>query len=163
MGKPEVALGIVVANVADHVAEEFFVVGEFSVFDVLADDVAEQASEVFVTGEGHVGSTDLERSDVVTKSCETERHNPKEDHDRSVHRTEHVIGLPCYLAAILYNLNPRDNAVLACACGSFQESPHRGKVQFGSGWWYNDTLQGMEDQINTLSSIGLLAHRSGEE
>ncbi|MBR9759657.1 glucuronate isomerase [bacterium] len=62
---------------------------------------------------------------------------------------------------ILYNLNPRDNAVLACACGSFQESPHRGKVQFGSGWWYNDTLQGMEDQINTLSSIGLLAHFVG--
>ena len=52
MGKPEVALGIVVANVADHVAEKLFVVGEFSVFDVLTDDVAEQASEVFVTGEG---------------------------------------------------------------------------------------------------------------
>ncbi len=52
MGKPEVALGIVVANVADHVAEELLVVGEFSVFDVLADDVAEQASEVFVMGKG---------------------------------------------------------------------------------------------------------------
>ncbi|MGE9267946.1 MAG: glucuronate isomerase, partial [Verrucomicrobiales bacterium] len=62
---------------------------------------------------------------------------------------------------ILYNLNPRDNAVLAAACGSFQEAPVPGKVQFGSGWWFNDTLQGMEDQINTLSSIGLLAHFVG--
>ncbi|MGC6426562.1 MAG: glucuronate isomerase [Akkermansiaceae bacterium] len=62
---------------------------------------------------------------------------------------------------ILYNLNPRDNAVLAAACGSFQEAPYRSKVQFGSGWWFNDTLKGMEDQINTLSSIGLLAHFVG--
>lgn len=62
---------------------------------------------------------------------------------------------------IVYNLNPRDNAVLACACGSFQEAPVRGKIQFGSGWWFNDTLQGMEDQINTLSSIGLLSHFVG--
>ena len=62
---------------------------------------------------------------------------------------------------IIYNLNPRDNAVLASACGSFQEAPYRSKVQFGSGWWFNDTLQGMEDQINTLSSIGLLPHFVG--
>ncbi|MEN8693826.1 MAG: glucuronate isomerase [Akkermansiaceae bacterium] len=62
---------------------------------------------------------------------------------------------------IIYNLNPRDNAVLAGACGSFQEAPHRSKVQFGSGWWFNDTLKGMEDQINTLSSIGLLSHFVG--
>jgi len=58
---------------------------------------------------------------------------------------------------IVYNLNPRDNAVLASACGCFQEAPWRGKIQFGSGWWFNDTLQGMTDQINTLSSIGLLS------
>jgi glucuronate isomerase len=62
---------------------------------------------------------------------------------------------------IIYNLNPRDNAVLAAACGSFQEAPIRGKVQFGSGWWFNDTLQGMESQINTLSAIGLLSHFVG--
>nr|XP_061797944.1 uronate isomerase-like [Nerophis lumbriciformis] len=62
---------------------------------------------------------------------------------------------------IIYNLNPRDNAVLASACGSFQEAPTPGKVQFGSGWWFNDTLQGMESQINTLSSIGLLSHFVG--
>lgn len=62
---------------------------------------------------------------------------------------------------IVYNLNPRDNAVLAAACGSFQEAPQRGKIQFGSGWWFNDTLKGMEEQINTLSSIGLLSHFVG--
>jgi len=62
---------------------------------------------------------------------------------------------------IVYNLNPRDNAILAAACGSFQDAPQRGKIQFGSGWWFNDTLQGMEEQINTLSSIGLLSNFVG--
>ncbi|MDB4525282.1 glucuronate isomerase [Akkermansiaceae bacterium] len=62
---------------------------------------------------------------------------------------------------IVYNLNPRDNAVLAAACGSFQEAPIRAKVQFGSGWWFNDTIKGMEDQINILSSVGLLSHFVG--
>ena len=62
---------------------------------------------------------------------------------------------------IVYNLNPRDNAVLAAACGSFQEAPIRGKIQFGSGWWFNDTLQGMESQINALSAVGLLSHFVG--
>ena len=62
---------------------------------------------------------------------------------------------------IVYNLNPRDNAVLAAACGSFQEAPVPGKIQFGSGWWFNDTLKGMEDQMNTLSSVGLLSHFVG--
>jgi glucuronate isomerase len=62
---------------------------------------------------------------------------------------------------IVYNLNPRDNAVCAAACGSFQEGPTPSKVQWGSGWWFNDTLQGMTDQLNTLSSIGLLSRFIG--
>lgn len=57
---------------------------------------------------------------------------------------------------ILYNLNPRDNALFAAACGSFQESPTPSKIQWGSAWWYNDTLRGMTDQIQTLAAIGLL-------
>ena len=57
---------------------------------------------------------------------------------------------------ILYNLNPRDNALFAAACGSFQEGPTPAKIQWGSAWWYNDTLRGMTDQIQTLASIGLL-------
>ncbi len=62
---------------------------------------------------------------------------------------------------IVYNLNPRDNALIAAACGIFQQGPTRSKIQFGSGWWFNDTLMGMENQINTLSSIGLLSHFIG--
>lgn len=57
---------------------------------------------------------------------------------------------------ILYNLNPRDNALFAAACGSFQEGPTPSKIQWGSAWWYNDTIRGMTDQIQTLATIGLL-------
>ena len=62
---------------------------------------------------------------------------------------------------ILYNLNPRDNALFAAACGSFQQGPTPGRIQWGSAWWYNDTLRGMTDQIQTLASIGLLSRFIG--
>jgi len=57
---------------------------------------------------------------------------------------------------ILYCLNPRDNALFASIIGSFQKGPSNGKIQFGSGWWFNDTLEGMKQQIDALSSIGFL-------
>jgi glucuronate isomerase len=58
---------------------------------------------------------------------------------------------------ILYNLNPRDNAVLATMIGNFQDGSVRGKMQFGSGWWFLDQKLGMIDQMNTLSNMGLLS------
>src|SRR5690625_7044917 len=30
-------------------------------------------------------------------------------------------------------------------------------MQFGSGWWFLDQKRGMEDQIDTLSEMGLLS------
>lgn len=56
---------------------------------------------------------------------------------------------------ILYNLNPRDNEVLATMIGNFNDGSVKGKIQFGSGWWYMDQKDGMEKQINTLSNMGL--------
>ena len=58
---------------------------------------------------------------------------------------------------VLYNLNPADNYGVAAACGNFQGDGIRGKVQFGSGWWFLDQLDGMRMQIDTLSQIGLLS------
>ncbi|MEM6699882.1 MAG: glucuronate isomerase [Bacteroidota bacterium] len=58
---------------------------------------------------------------------------------------------------ILYNLNPRDNEVFASMIGNFSSSGIRGKMQYGSGWWYLDQLDGMEKQMNALSNIGLLS------
>ena len=58
---------------------------------------------------------------------------------------------------ILYNLNPRDNELFATMAGNFQEGPIRGKIQYGSGWWYLDQKHGMENQLNTLSNMGLIS------
>jgi len=57
---------------------------------------------------------------------------------------------------ILYNLNPNDNYVLATMAGNFQDSSIPGKIQFGSGWWFLDQLEGMTWQLNALSNLGLL-------
>lgn len=58
---------------------------------------------------------------------------------------------------ILYNLNPRDNEVMATMIGNFNDGSVRGKVQWGSGWWFLDQKDGMEKQINALSNMGLLS------
>lgn len=58
---------------------------------------------------------------------------------------------------IIYNLNPADNEVMAAMIGNFNDGSIKGKVQFGSGWWFLDQKDGMEKQLNSLSNIGLLS------
>ena len=62
---------------------------------------------------------------------------------------------------ILYNNNPTDNYVLASMTGNFQDGATAGKIQFGSGWWFLDTKEGIEWQLNALSNIGLLSRFVG--
>ncbi len=57
---------------------------------------------------------------------------------------------------ILYNLNPSDNEVMATMTGNFQNGSVPGKMQWGSAWWFLDQKDGIEKQINTLSTMGLL-------
>ena len=58
---------------------------------------------------------------------------------------------------ILYNLNPADNAVMATMVGNFNDGSIKGKVQWGSGWWFLDQKDGMTEQMNTLSNMGLIS------
>lgn len=58
---------------------------------------------------------------------------------------------------ILYTINPRDNALLATMTGNFQQEGVRGKVQYGSGWWFNDQKDGMIEQLKTHAQMGLLS------
>ncbi len=62
---------------------------------------------------------------------------------------------------ILYNLNPRDNELIATMCGNFNDGSVAGKMQFGSGWWFLDQKNGMTRQINALSALGLLSQFVG--
>ena len=58
---------------------------------------------------------------------------------------------------IIYNLNPADNEVMATMIGNFNDGSVRGKVQFGSGWWFLDQKDGMTKQLNALSNMGLIS------
>lgn len=57
---------------------------------------------------------------------------------------------------ILYTLNPKDNYVLGTMLGNFQRAPYTCKIQFGSGWWFNDNKDGMEQQMSALANLGML-------
>ena len=77
---------------------------------------------------------------------------------RHLDRLEQAGSLP---KTILYNLNPRDNEVFAAMAGNFQDGITPGKIQYGSGWWFLDQIDGMTRQIETLSQIGLLSRFVG--
>ena len=62
---------------------------------------------------------------------------------------------------ILYCLNPKDNEVLGTMLGNFQGGGVAGKIQFGSGWWFNDQKDGMERQMMALSQLGLISQFVG--
>lgn len=62
---------------------------------------------------------------------------------------------------ILYNLNPSANEMIATMIGNFQDGSVPGKIQMGSGWWFNDQLDGMTRQMNALSTLGLLSRFVG--
>ena len=62
---------------------------------------------------------------------------------------------------ILYTLNPKDNYVLGTMLGNFQGGGVPGKIQFGSGWWFNDQRDGMESQMRALSNLGMLSRFIG--
>lgn len=62
---------------------------------------------------------------------------------------------------ILYCLNPKDNYVLGTMLGNFQKGPTKGKIQFGSAWWFCDNRDGMEEQMRTLANLGCLGNFIG--
>lgn len=89
----------------------------------------------------------------------------------SIHDVSQIQGLSLVLGelsrrnalpnTILYNLDPAKNYAFATMCGNFFEEGVKGKIQFGSGWWFLDQLEGMTMQINALSSLGLLSNFIG--
>jgi glucuronate isomerase len=62
---------------------------------------------------------------------------------------------------VLYSLNPTHNMLLSTMIGNFQDGSAPGKMQYGSGWWFNDQKSGMEEQMEALSQVGLLSRFVG--
>ncbi len=64
---------------------------------------------------------------------------------------------------ILFNLNDKDNTVLATMLGNFQSSDAQSKIQFGPAWWFLDTMDGMTAQMKSLANLGVLGKFVGME
>ena len=62
---------------------------------------------------------------------------------------------------ILYNLNPSDFEMVGTTIGNFQDGSVPGKIQLGAGWWFLDQKNGMEQQMQVLSMLGLISRFVG--
>ncbi len=62
---------------------------------------------------------------------------------------------------ILYNNNPTDTFAFATLIGSFQGGEEPGRIQYGSAWWFLDQKDGIAEQLNALSNVGLLSRFIG--
>ncbi|MCL2200487.1 MAG: glucuronate isomerase [Oscillospiraceae bacterium] len=62
---------------------------------------------------------------------------------------------------VLYSLNPNDDAYLAATLSAFQSCGMPGKIQHGSGWWFNDTKTGMISQMTNLANQNVLGNFIG--
>lgn len=82
-----------------------------------------------------------------------------------------VAGLPVLLDAlnrenalpktVIFSLSPNDNAMICSLCAGFQAEGIRGRVQQGAAWWFNDTKQGMLDQMTTMASLAPMGNFLG--
>lgn len=57
---------------------------------------------------------------------------------------------------ILYVLDPRLNYVTGTMLGNFQGSGIKGKIQYGSAWWFYDHVEGMRRHLKDLAALGAL-------
>lgn len=76
---------------------------------------------------------------------------------RLLNRAESTDQLP---KTILYSLNPTDYPAIVALMGCFQKE-QAGKLQLGSGWWYNDTRAGMRDQLTQFADGSALGNFVG--
>ncbi len=87
------------------------------------------------------------------------------DHAGALRRYLSTLDLRGHLPKVmLYNLNPKDNYALSTMLGNFQQAKPGDppcRLQLGTAWWFMDTKEGMEWQINTFSNTSLLSHFNG--
>ncbi|WP_394878902.1 glucuronate isomerase [Levilactobacillus brevis] len=62
--------------------------------------------------------------------------------------------------SIFYSLNDNDWMQLATMMGAFQEGGQQ-RLQLGAGWWFNDTAEGMDNQLRIFAQESLLPNFVG--
>ena len=77
------------------------------------------------------------------------------------HLLDHLNSRDQLAKTIIYNINPAENEMIAAMIGNFQDGSVPGKIQFGAAWWFNDQMRGIINQLEALSSQGLLSRFVG--
>lgn len=64
---------------------------------------------------------------------------------------------------VIYPINPSDNAAVGTLCGSFcrGDGSMMPTVVQGSGWWFNDNIDGMEAQMRSYANLSSLGNFLG--
>jgi glucuronate isomerase len=64
---------------------------------------------------------------------------------------------------IIYPINPTDNAAVGTLCGCFcrGDGSNTPTVVQGSGWWFNDNIDGMEAQMKSFANLASLGNFLG--
>ncbi len=62
---------------------------------------------------------------------------------------------------IIFSLDPSDNEQIGTIIGGYQSPEVPGKIQHGAAWWFNDSKKGMEEQMKSLASLGILGNFIG--
>lgn len=62
---------------------------------------------------------------------------------------------------VLYSGTPADNTMIGTIIGSFQGTEACGKIQQGAPWWFNDTKQGMIDQLTSIANLSVFGNILG--
>lgn len=74
---------------------------------------------------------------------------------------DHLHELGILPKTILYSGTPSDNAMIGTIIGCFQGPEARGKIQQGAAWWFNDTKQGMIDQMTSIANLSVFGNILG--
>lgn len=62
---------------------------------------------------------------------------------------------------IIFSLDHNDFNLIGTCMGAFQSEEVPSKIQMGAAWWFLDTRDGMEEQMRSLASLGLLGNFVG--
>ena len=62
---------------------------------------------------------------------------------------------------IIFSLDHNDFNLIGTCMGAFQSPLVPSKIQMGAAWWFLDTRDGMEEQMRSLASLGILGNFVG--
>jgi glucuronate isomerase len=70
---------------------------------------------------------------------------------------DHLNSFDILPKTIIYTLNPNQFDIVIPLMQAYQDGSMKGKIQFGSAWWFSDSIDGMRKQMKALQNYGLFS------